>query len=470
MTAAVGRPVLVVARRSVPLLALALLLAGERDLFAQGPPPSQSGGPRIDAPKPSHGTTPIAQDEESPLATNTRWRASPHEGVLFEDPDGPRKLHLGGSAALQLIKYDPRNTRDSGVRFDRSVIRLDGTPADSLELRLSFDLKGTDTHGLEEGWLSYTLDPRLRITTGLLRVGLGDEFQREPEDLTFVGWAFPSYLDARSDAGIRVDGEFADSVLYYDLVATAGAGYDTFGQTRKGSQFSARFVSYPLRNLSTAVGPLRPFFSGLFAGAAVAYSPHYRGHLDVATPLRSKIFLTPSLSADSSLFLHYTAGGDFGPLRITYELVNGSLQNLETPAGEESLRKQITAWAGTVSWLITGESYDSRPYRSRSGGNRIRPHRPVWGVPVNDRGGGAWEVAVRFSNADIDRDFFNFGVTNFVQSSQEFRTFAAVLNWYASGNLKTSFEITRTIADQDPAAFDGGGRDTSYVMQLQYRF
>ena len=79
-------------------------------------------------------------------------------------------------------------------------------------------------------------------------------------------------------------------------------------------------------------------------------------------------------------------------------------------------------------------------------------------------------MAGRFSNADIDRDFFNLGVANFVQSSQEFRTFAAVLNWYASDHFKASFEVTRTIADQDPAGFGGQGRDTSYVLQLQYWF
>ena len=36
--------------------------------------------------------------------------------------------------------------------------------------------------------------------------------------------------------------------------------------------------------------------------------------------------------------------------------------------------------------------------------------------------------------------------------------------------IKLGFALTRTLADQDPAAFDAGGRDTSYVFQMQYSF
>lgn len=55
-------------------------------------------------------------------------------------------------------------------------------------------------------------------------------------------------------------------------------------------------------------------------------------------------------------------------------------------------------------------------------------------------------------------------------SSQEFRSFDAAINWYPVANVKATFQVVRTIADQFPDEFDSHGRDTSFVLQLQYSF
>ena len=85
-------------------------------------------------------------------------------------------------------------------------------------------------------------------------------------------------------------------------------------------------------------------------------------------------------------------------------------------------------------------------------------------------GPGAFELALRYSNADIDRDFFLLGFTNYATSSQEFRVLSGALNWYPVRNVRVTFQVDRTIADQQPFAFGNGDRDTSYVIRLQYRF
>jgi phosphate-selective porin len=87
---------------------------------------------------------------------------------------------------------------------------------------------------------------------------------------------------------------------------------------------------------------------------------------------------------------------------------------------------------------------------------------------------GALELAVRYANADIDRDFQLFGFIarhpggsgpeNF-KSSQEFRTFTIGLNWDPTAYLRVSGEIVRTLADQHPSAFDSHGRDTSGLVR-----
>lgn len=421
------------------------------------------------------GSTPHPPDGDLPSSsTCSSLRLTPDEGIVFEGPDGLPRLHAGGVFALDVLKYDPRNNRDSGVRIDRAVARLDGSIAEDWRFRLAADLKGTDTrYGLEEAWLYYEPKSWLRATAGLIEIPLGYEYSVQEEDLPFVGYGYPSLLDGVTDLALRLDGEIHPSIFYYDLVAAAGEGFDLFGQKRDSPQLSARIVSYPFSGSDTSVSFFHydiPLLSGLFAGAAFAYLPDFRGNLDIATPLRNKLFVTPDLRAEEGYFIHYTAGSDMGPFRITYELVEGSLVGLETPQGKKSLRGQIGSWEATASWLLTGEIYDSRPFRIREGGARVHPARPLWGGPAHKRGPGAFELAIRYTNADMDRDFFRFGVTNYVQSSQEFRTFTGALNWYATSSFRVTVEFTRTIADQGPAAFSGRNRDTSFVLRLQYAF
>jgi hypothetical protein len=88
---------------------------------------------------------------------------------------------------------------------------------------------------------------------------------------------------------------------------------------------------------------------------------------------------------------------------------------------------------------------------------------------------------VRYSNGDIDRDFFRFGFTDYTVSSQEFRSFDVAVNWYPFANLKAALQVVRTLADstsrdplggggQGPEELSGQGRDTSLFLRLQYTF
>ena len=110
----------------------------------------------------------------------------------------------------------------------------------------------------------------------------------------------------------------------------------------------------------------------------------------------------------------------------------------------------------------------SRPFRLRQGRFREVPRRPLYLAP--ETGFGAVELSLRYANGDIDREFFELGMTDFTTSSQEFRTFATAVNWYATRNLRVSLQVARTIADQRPRAFDSHGRDTSVLIRVQYSF
>lgn len=404
------------------------------------------------------------------------FHASVTDGIVWQGDKGYPRIHLGGLFAPDYVNYDPRNTHDSGLRFDRASILLDGFLNPDWEFWIAGDLIGTDTeYGFEEAWISYTRARWLRATGGLIQIPLGPEFAIPEAYLAPAGYSFPPYIDGRTAFAIALDGEFRDGFFYYDFVAASGEGFDLLGEKVGGSQFSARLVSYPFRANKTSFslfGYEIPVLSGLFGSFAFAYSPSFDRELDVANPLENKLFDVPRLETDSSRLFHFGLGADAGPFRIYGELVQMSLFDLETEQGEVDLEDQIKAWEATFSWMVTGEHYDSRPFMQRELREKMGeylPGKPLWGM-VGKRGFGALEVAVRYSNADIDRRFFGLGLADFATSSQEFRTFTAAVNWYPIINLRVTAEVVRTLADQFPAVFDSHGRDTSFLFRLQYAF
>ena len=84
---------------------------------------------------------------------------------------------------------------------------------------------------------------------------------------------------------------------------------------------------------------------------------------------------------------------------------------------------------------------------------------------------------MRYSNGDIDRDFFDLGFTDYVHSSQEFRSFTAAVNWYPVRNLKVGAAVTRTIAQRyaddmqlstEHALLEDNGDGRGSELQIDY--
>jgi hypothetical protein len=408
-------------------------------------------------------------------ASGEAWEVSPRDGLVYENVEHELRVDLDGRFAFDWVEYDRRNTRSSGLRVDRAWLSAAGSYGEQIAGRLSVDLVGIDTrNNLWEAWASYTPSRAFRITAGLLPIPLGMEALLGEGAQALPGYpGFLAFLTSRTDWALRLDGELAEGLLDYELTGAAGEGFDLFGQRRSGPLLAARATSYPLRfvDWTVQVGPYElPLLSGLFVNVAYGWSQSFEGQLDVATPLRNKLFLTSRLEAQDHRFLVAGYGVDLGPFRVIHEFTRGSLEGLRIPAGgRDDFDDQITAWQVLVSWRVTGEPYDSRPYRRRESHRPPPPARSL-DEPAGERGFGAVELAFRYANGDLDRDFFTLGFTNFNQSSQEFRTVSVGLNWDPTVWLRVSGELVRVIADQFPATFRSHGRDTSGLVRMQLSF
>lgn len=402
-----------------------------------------------------------------------RWDT--REGLFYEDPARELRVDLDGRFAVDGLHWDDRNARSTQLRVDRALLGLHGVLGRYTQARVIFDLDGIDTRdNLWEAWAAFSPGSYARVTAGLLPVVFSMEHTLGEAASGLLGYpGFPAFLTGRTDWAARLDGEIGDGLVYYELVAAAGEGFDLFGQSRGDPQLAGRLTSFPLRfvDWELALGPYTiPLLSGLFVNGAYALSTDYDGHLDVATPLRNKLFDTPRLDGDGASFWIFGYGMDLGPVRVLHEFTRGSIDDVRLPGGlQQDFDDQITSWQLVVSWRITGEPYDSRPFARRGALRPDPPARPLDGEGAA-QGIGAFELAFRYANADIDRDFFTAGFTTPTLSSQEFRQVAVAANWYPTAALRLSAQVVRINADQSPATIGASGRDTSYLLRAELHF
>jgi hypothetical protein len=368
-------------------------------------------------------------------------------------------LRVGGRFAIDGIRYDSSNSRSSGLEFDDARLYIEGGIG-IVDWWIEPDLIGADTpRNLYEAWASVTLSEGMRITAGQMRLALGSEFATREEHLPLVGYGFTSYLDGRYDTGVRLDTSLFEDSLYGEAAAATGHGFGLEGHLRTNPQYSVRLVGHPFQWFGRgAASELR----GFFAGVALATSPDGDEPVILATPLESIVFRTPDLDGDSQRWLHLELGYRNGPFRAGWERVTGSTNNVPVTGGTKDM-DQLTAWSLFAAYNLTGEEQGWE--------------RGHWAFASPEEGGSGWisipgrlELAARYSNADIDRNLFDYGFTSYDPSTQEVRTFSLDLNWYPSDRTALSAGWVHTLADHELATFGDTSRDSSFVLRLGLTF
>jgi len=145
---------------------------------------------------------------------------------------------------------------------------------------------------------------------------------------------------------------------------------------------------------------------------------------------------------DPDMGLRYTA-----ELAWKYRSVHAQAEymnlNLSRTGGAPDL--DFSGWYAQVGWFITGES---RTYSRKSGSfGRIKPKN----------GYGAWEVAVRVSDIDLNSGEITGGTE---------RNNALALNWYATKSMRLSLNYVDASARPDQDGLD----DDVSILQARFQY
>jgi phosphate-selective porin OprO/OprP len=328
----------------------------------------------------------------------------------------------------------------SGNNFRRARFGFDGTAFGDWSYTFIYDFggSGTEASTIASAYLQYNGLGPVHIRAGAFPPPESLDDATSAADLLFLERAQPTDL-ARSVAG--ADGRDAASIFYYDDNLFASASY-TGGVVGDAANFDEqqafvgkaayRFNFGDNTNLVLGVD-----FTDVFKFADSAAG----GNSPTALRLRER----PELNVDSEGLRLIDTGSIVSDSYTEWGLeAAGNLQNFYGQGGYfhyEADRHQPTTlpdpsfhgWYAQGSWVLTGESKIYHPELGAYGSPK-----PAQNFTFDKGGLGAWEIATRYSDLDLNYDSGLAGIATPVGGIRggEQRIWSAGINWYPNQVLR----------------------------------
>lgn len=352
--------------------------------------------------------------------------------LSIKSPSGSFKYQIGGRIQVDAANYSADNYDfTDGTEFRRARIFIKGKMYKKWLWKAQFDFAGNGAK-IKDMYLGYEFDPVvLRIgqfgESGSLEDSTSSKYitfmERSLPILAFapaerrIGIALNSYNDYGSySVGIFGDSESADEIENGKGASTRISYAPWHGKTQTlHIGFSLQYRTPPENN--------------------VKYRARPEAHITDKRLLDTGVLNNVS---------HYSLNGleaawVNGPFSLQGEYLSSNLSRTDLNG------LTFNGYYAYASWIITGES---RPYKIKNGSfGRVKPKHNV-----SHGGLGAWEVALRFSELDLNDEQVLGGKENNITVG---------LNWYPNANTRFMFNYIH--ADTD----DNAGNIDPNIMQIR---
>jgi len=407
--------------------------------------------------------------EEPPITVSLR------DGVHFTSADGNLDVTLGGYAGIH-YRFTAHRPQDNARTLpDSWFIRqlrpeLAGTVYKDFDFRVQLDfptgngLAGTpsaSTGTVQDAYIGWRYYPEASLRIGQFKEPFGQEQGTPDRFLDFDERSQGDRFVPARDLGAMVYGKLFDGIFGYEAGYFNGNGRG-LTDANKGKEFAGRLRFQPF-----ATAPDDSLFKNLRIGVAGTTGTVQN------TPVTTTTGLDVSSANLGILFLDSTTGafdgarkrlgGEFtwniGPVGIRGEAWR-RVDHVNVGAFDNE-RLEITAWSGSVSWLLTGEP---KPIEGRV--------LPAESFDPRGRGWGAVELALRVDRLRIDNDVFRLGIASQTGNSNVVTGTSFAVNWYVTRHIRISPNLVWEVFD-DPIAFAGGRTDRHFfggILRFQLEF
>ncbi|MBI2992989.1 MAG: hypothetical protein HYY48_02290 [Gammaproteobacteria bacterium] len=226
-----------------------------------------------------------------------------------------------------------------------------------------------------------------------------------------------------------------------------GAENDSAGECDQEFAFGARVTGTPFMRDKTHL---------MHVGAGILYKNPNGGTIDM-DQRDAVIHIIDSKNlnadfkgtADDAFAYNLELGGVWGPAHALAQYVNMDVSR-EDPALDDVT---LQAWSVDVGYFLTGEAKNYDAGKAQWGS--IKPK----GI-VGKGGVGAWEVAVRYEEADYN-DFDEAFIGG------EMHLLTVGLNWYVNNTMRFMANYVDTLDYNEPGSGDDGDEPSAFMMRGQ---
>jgi len=348
---------------------------------------------------------------------------------VFKTADGNFTFGITGRAHLDVGAYDQDAASEAnfgGLRgnanFRRLRVGLNGTFAKDFAYNIEFNFgdSGTESNArIYEALLTYKGIDGANLVLGATKPKMTLDDSTSSNDITFIERATavnlaitPAAGEARMTTGGTFNTDNFFGAAYYTAgVATAGGGLDDYDASNVVGRLA--YATSPKEGLNVHVGA-----SGSHSFNVPADTIRFRDRPELRVdPLR--YIDTGNLGGVDTISVYGPELAlNYGPFRAQGEYYRYDIDGIGGGSAE------FDAWYLQASWVITGEAYKYDIKKAAYSG--VKPANPFG---FGGGGAGAWEIAARYSEADL-----NDASAGIAGGQQEIITVG--LNWYANNNLR----------------------------------
>lgn len=298
-----------------------------------------------------------------------------------------------------------------------------------------------------------------RVRVGKFKSPIGLEMLQATQNLSFMERSLTRNLLPNRDLGAMVWGVYERGLFEYQVGVFNGVPNANFYQesaaTSSGKTMEARVFSRPF--LESSIEALRGF--GLGAGMSWGSVRQNNGQ----DPMQTETF--------SYTFFQYRSAvtGDGDRTRIApqvawyYKRVGLlgqyvlSTQHLQNGTGPD-VRTTHEAWSAQASVFLTDDTATF---------GRVEPRHPL--NPSHNQWG-AWEVAARYAQLNIDPDTFAFNLADPATSVLRAKSTTVGLNWYLNSNVRFEGNFVHTDFTGATSAYRAANHEDGLMFRIQLTF
>ncbi len=376
------------------------------------------------------------------------------EGFFIQTPDRSFRFTLEGLLQVRGTFFEPGLAeRTSDFSLQRMRFELGGELYERYLFHVEPNFSEDDVE-LEEAWFGADLGtggPRLMF--GRMKEPFSLEEMLPRRHIDFPGFSILDQFAPAEDHGVTLLGGSRDATWEYGAAFYNGTGGEDLNSDK---DFAARLVARPWAEREGAL------IQRLQFGGAATWG-HEDAELEgseLVTEAKAPFLaFEPGSSADGDrLRLGLEAAWLSGPTALMAEAIQIT-EDLSGSGGD--VENETRGWYAAASWVLTGEQ------KLFSG---VKPNHPLW-VKDASAGSGAWQLALRYSDLQLDDALVDAGLVAATSFPDSVRTWDLGLNWYTTANTKVMLHYLHTDY-ADAIEFDGESRSSedALLLQLQLHF